>query len=307
MPKAEVYPFLYERKGVRFNDGKISDIRSFAGKKIINVIANGFTFKINVDKNQTDLSYLRDYSKNDQVRLRFVHEVKTGAKSYAINDWISISKNVRTYGVINKKLFNKFYGENDDQKISLIKPANTIVQPKVVSFKKLTYNGKRKQSYFERIVMTIYGGELEAEYAEMDQKEGLIRAKNAVFTDKAGNVINGKEMIFELKKGTYYTNLKPPVAKESNLTLKNPNESRIEFSARDSVKMGKDKLVMYLYGKAKIRYENINIVADEIVYNNKTLAGTARNPILTDEKSKISTSGSFLKFDLKGKTEVWQK
>ncbi|KQR69814.1 M56 family metallopeptidase [Pedobacter sp. Leaf176] len=139
MPKPEVYPFLYEANKVRFNDGKISSITSSGNKKIINVIANGYNFKIAINRLQTDFADLKDYQTGDDVRLRFVHEVKTGAKSYSIKDWISISKNIRTFGVRNGILFHKFYKDDGRQKVAHIKTNISSSDNLIANNSKLEY------------------------------------------------------------------------------------------------------------------------------------------------------------------------
>ena len=102
--------FSYEANKVRFTDGEITKVTDYsANYKEIEVTASGHKFFVKIGKEQVDVKELNDFKKGDPVRLRFVHEVKSGAKSYSINDWVSISKNIREYGVKNKKLFNFFY------------------------------------------------------------------------------------------------------------------------------------------------------------------------------------------------------
>ena len=118
-PNEKPAPFLFEVNRVRFNDGVITKAGSaVAGKRTIEVSANGFTFLVIINSGQVALSELASFKIGDKVRLRFVHEVKTGSKSYLIKDWVAISKDIRDYGVKNTKMFGRFYEQvprKDDQ------------------------------------------------------------------------------------------------------------------------------------------------------------------------------------------------
>lgn len=103
------YPFLYERNKVRFADGQISHIVKYPNgkwKTAVFEIVNGYKFYLSFKPDAPDLNGIEW---GDHLRLRFVHEVKTAAKEYRINDWVSISKDEQDYGVKNPDFFNKFY------------------------------------------------------------------------------------------------------------------------------------------------------------------------------------------------------
>lgn len=103
------YPFLYERNKVRFADGQISHIVKYPNgkwKTAVFEIANGYKFYLSFKPDAPDLNGIEW---GDHLRLRFVHEVKTAAKEYRVNDWVSISKDEQDYGVKNPDLFYKFY------------------------------------------------------------------------------------------------------------------------------------------------------------------------------------------------------
>ncbi|WP_316793106.1 M56 family metallopeptidase [Pedobacter frigoris] len=109
-PNRKPAPFLYEANRVRYNDGVITKAGSVvAGKRTMEVTANGFKFIIKINSNQVALSELASFKQGDHVWLRFVHEVKTGAATYSITDWTSISKDMKAYGVKNKQMFYRFY------------------------------------------------------------------------------------------------------------------------------------------------------------------------------------------------------
>ncbi|HTH82779.1 MAG TPA: M56 family metallopeptidase, partial [Mucilaginibacter sp.] len=103
------YPFLYEANKVRFAEGQISHITNYPNGKWKTALfetVNGYKFNLSFKPDASDLESIKE---DDHVRLRFVHEVKTGAKRYAISDWVSITTNMRDYGVKNPEWFFKFY------------------------------------------------------------------------------------------------------------------------------------------------------------------------------------------------------
>ncbi|QEC75314.1 M56 family metallopeptidase [Mucilaginibacter ginsenosidivorax] len=103
------YPFLYEVNRVRFTDGKVAQIEKDSNGKWKTAVIekdNGYRFNLAFKANSPDFAGIKQ---GDQVRLRFVHEVKTGKKVYAVNDWVSISENIADYGFKNPDMFYKFY------------------------------------------------------------------------------------------------------------------------------------------------------------------------------------------------------
>jgi len=105
------YPFLYEANKVRFADGQVSNIIKYPNGKWKSALfetVNGYKFNLSFKPSAPDLNSIEW---GDHVRLRFVHEVKTGAKTYRINDWVSIATNIKDYGIKNPELFSRFYTE----------------------------------------------------------------------------------------------------------------------------------------------------------------------------------------------------
>jgi len=286
MPKPEVYPFLYEANKVRFNDGKISSITSSGNKKTINVIANGYNFKISINRLQTDFADLNDYQKGDDVRLRFVHEAKTGTKSYLINDWISISKNIRTFGVRNKILFSKFYEKDGHQKVAENRNAAAIIsrdaiRPKFISSDKITGNIQNKTSYYENAVVLIFSDILKAKYVYYNQKTNVLIAKGATLEVKGGNKLSAQQIIFDLNKNTY--SAANPEGKTVEDTLEKSKlqkgliENKVGYSAIDSIKLSKDEKIITLFGNAKVFNKKHLLTGTKIVYNSQSGIAKAYN------------------------------
>lgn len=114
------YPFLYEANKVRFAEGQISNITKYPNGKWKTAVferVNGYKFYLSFKPNAPDLNSIKW---GDHVTLRFVHEVKTGPKTYDIADWVAISPDIKDYGIKNPDFFFKFYERsNDDSRIQL--------------------------------------------------------------------------------------------------------------------------------------------------------------------------------------------
>ncbi|PJJ84795.1 M56 family metallopeptidase [Mucilaginibacter auburnensis] len=109
------YPFLFEANKVRFADGQITRITKYPNGKWKTAVferVNGYKFNLSFKPNAPDLNGIAD---GDHVTLRFVHEVKTGAKAYKIADWVAISPDIKDYGIKNPDFFFKFYEVKTDK------------------------------------------------------------------------------------------------------------------------------------------------------------------------------------------------
>ncbi|TSD66615.1 M48 family metalloprotease [Inquilinus sp. KBS0705] len=101
--------FLYEVNKVRFADGLVTNVQKYANgkwKSAVVQVANGYQIKFNIKPTAPAFTGIKA---GDQVRFRFVHEIKTGAKEYTLNDWVSISTDIKDYGIKNPDYFYKFY------------------------------------------------------------------------------------------------------------------------------------------------------------------------------------------------------
>ncbi|MES2265791.1 MAG: M56 family metallopeptidase [Bacteroidota bacterium] len=100
--------FLYEVNRVRFTNGQVSNIKKYLNGKWKSAIveANGYKIRFNIKPNAPDFNNIKE---GDNVTFRFVHEAKTGAKEYTVYDWVSISTDIKNYGVKNPDYFYKFY------------------------------------------------------------------------------------------------------------------------------------------------------------------------------------------------------
>jgi hypothetical protein len=102
-------PFLSEINHVHYADGQITHIEKYANgkwKSAVLEVVNGYKFKLNFKSDVPDFKNIEDA---DHVRLRFVNEVAKSSKEYVVNDWLSITTNIKDYGIKNPELFSRFY------------------------------------------------------------------------------------------------------------------------------------------------------------------------------------------------------
>ncbi|GAA4340205.1 hypothetical protein GCM10023149_51430 [Mucilaginibacter gynuensis] len=107
--KIPQYPFLYEVNKVRFTDGQVTAIQKYPNgkwKSAVVEVVNGYKIKFNIKPNAPTFDGIEQ---GDHVRFRFVNEVKTGAKEYTVNNWVSLSSDIKNYGIKNPDVFYKFY------------------------------------------------------------------------------------------------------------------------------------------------------------------------------------------------------
>jgi beta-lactamase regulating signal transducer with metallopeptidase domain len=101
--------FLFEANHVRYTDGQVTNIKKYPNgkwKSAVVEVVNGYKIKFNIKPTAPDFTNIEW---GDHVTFRFVHEVKTGKKEYVVNDWISLTTNIKDYGIKNPDFFYKFY------------------------------------------------------------------------------------------------------------------------------------------------------------------------------------------------------
>lgn len=136
------YPFLYEANKVRFAEGQITRITKYPNGKWKTAVferVNGYKFNLSFKLTAPDLNSIED---GDHVRLRFIHEVKTGDKTYKIADWVAISTDIKDYGIKNPKWFYKFYemAQADTIRLSAIDGVERLGNNPLVLIDDVEYN-----------------------------------------------------------------------------------------------------------------------------------------------------------------------
>lgn len=316
--KIENHAFLYEANKARSASSKIKSIEKNVNGKIEKIVLNDglFTINLNLKAQNIHNSYLKT---GDQVLVKFIGEKLVSKNTYTTDKMIVLYSEPKKYTIKNEALYNRFYFNDGKQKVAVVKneaaKASELVEPKIISFKKMTGDVQHKVSYLENVVIDISNCRLEASYVELDQANNKMIAKNASLKNSKQNVmVKSNLMTFDLKKGDYRIDIGDETKTGNDLEKlinsivyrDNIDNSDLAYSARDSVKMSRDRSIVTLYGKAKLDYKNFTISADEATYNKNTEKITAKNLILRNKLTGITTIGSYGEFDINGKVEVWQ-
>jgi len=184
--------------------------------------------------------------------------------------------------------------------------------PRFISSSKITGNIRSNITSFEDVILKISGSTIKAKSAEWNKNNHELSVFDAVIKN-GGTVIIAEKAVFNLLDGTYRTyELTSQNEKDVSFTdfglKENENmiSKMIQYKAKDSIKLSKDKNIIYLYGKAKLLTNDISIDAEEITYNSKTKMGSARDLVVTQLGSGTKIKGSKANFNLNGKVEIWQ-
>ncbi|MBE5321287.1 hypothetical protein IM793_19150 [Pedobacter sp. MR2016-19] len=316
--KIENHAFLYEANKARSASSKIKSIEKNVNGKIEKIVLNDglFTINLNLKVQNIHNNYLKI---GDHVLVKFIGEKLVSKNTYTTDKMIVLYSEPKKYTIKNEALYNRFYFSDGKQKVAVVKneAAKVLepVEPKIISFKKMTGDVQHKVSYLENVVIDISNCRLEARYVELDQANNKMIAKNASLKNSKQNVmVKSNLMTFDLKKGDYRIDIGDETKTGNDLEklinsiayIDNIDNSDAAYSARDSVKMSRDRSIVTLYGKAKLDYKNFTISADEATYNKNTEKITAKNLILRNKLTGITTIGSYGEFDINGKVEVWQ-
>ncbi|NMN39292.1 M56 family metallopeptidase [Pedobacter sp. SG918] len=313
-------PFLYGMNGLRFIFSRIANIDQDANHiKRITLKHNSYTIILDVALENFVSNNIRV---GDEISVQFIGEKLIAPDTYFSNQVVELHSRQNKYAFKAKTLYTKYQNNNITGITDSIKKVDSPVKPKIISFKKITGDVKHKVSYLENAVIDIVNCRLEAEYVELDQLNGKMIAKNAVLKANEGGSATAKIIIFNLRNGSYSAENSTGATKVSkglgsdhqmlqrmrdSLTkTDNKVETSVSYSARDSIKMSRDKSIVTLYGKAKLDYKNFSISADEATYNRNTEKITAKNLTLRNKVTGITMLGSYGEFDINGKAEVWQ-
>ncbi|WP_159435230.1 hypothetical protein [Pedobacter suwonensis] len=149
----------------------------------------------------------------------------------------------------------------------------------------------------ENAVIDIVDCRLNAKYVQLDEPNNKMIAKNAVLKTKDGNSLTASVIVFDLKNGNFKATSdngkaadpkKPGLERQlKNALLVQPfNEAdaKVEYLARDSVKMSKDKSIIYLFGDAMVIYNGVKLSGSKITYNKTNNTISANKAMVSSNK-----------------------
>lgn len=307
-PKIDKHAFLYEANKARFASSKIKSIQKGANGKIEKIVLNDGFFTINLNLKTQNIKD-DNFKAGDKVLVKFIGEKLISKNTYNTDKMIVLYSEPKKYTIKNEALYNRFYLSDGKQKVAAMKNDTTKVggpvEPKIISFKKIIGDVKHKVSYMENAVIDIVNCRLEAEYVELDQLNGKMIAKNAVLKAKEGGSATAKIIVFNLKDGSYRAengegkvglNIHDAAHEKDFLTKLN---DKVEYVAKDSVKMSKDRSIVSLFGNARLFYNKIKLSGSKIVYNKKDNTVLVNDATMTSGDTKVRADSLF--FDIKTK------
>jgi len=181
------------------------------------------------------------------------------------------------------------------------------VKPRIISYRKLRGDVKTKTYYIENAVIDIVNCRLEAGYVEFDQANNKILARNATLKTLDGkSTIKSALFTFDLNSGAYSAennndaktggNIHDAERKKDLLIKLN---DKVDYAAKDSVKISRDKLIVSLFGNAMLSYNEVKLSGSKIVYNKKDNRVLVNDATMTSGDTKIKADS--LVFDIKTK------
>jgi lipopolysaccharide export system protein LptA len=306
----EKHAFLYEANKVRFASSKIKSIQKGANGKIEKIVLNDGLFTISLNLTAQNIKN-NDFKVGDRVLVKFIGEKLVSKNTYTTDKLIMLYSKSKKYLIKNETLYNRFYFNDGKQKVAAVRdePAKVSepVKPKIISFSKITGDTKNKISYMNNAVIDIINCRLEAEYVELDQGNNKMVAKNASLKNSKQNVMVKSNLItFDLKHGGYSIDIGDETKTDNDLEKlinsiahgDNADNSEVEYSARDSVKINKDKSIISLFGNAKVFHNKTMLSGTKIVYNKKNSSVMVNNATMMSSDNKTVKADSIY-FDLK--------
>ncbi|QKJ30135.1 M56 family metallopeptidase [Mucilaginibacter mali] len=188
--KLPTAPFLYEPNKVRYADGQISDIKKYPNGKWKSALfetVNGYKFYLTFKPNAPAM---KDIQWGDHVRLRFVHEVSNGNKTFNIADWVSISPGESGYGIRNPELFDKYYVDakattvntqaKQENKTAALPNKSDLLKLNLQAADSLCEDEKRQIIRLYNASVSAGDFKLEAAYVLVDKKNHLLYASGRI-------------------------------------------------------------------------------------------------------------------------------
>jgi hypothetical protein len=295
--KIENHAFIYEANKARSVSSKIKSIDRDVNDKIEKIVLKDGLFTINLN-----LQNIKDdhFKVGDRVLVKFIGEKLVSKNTYTTDKMIVLYSEPKRYMIKNEPLYNRFYFNDGKQKVAVVKneAAKVLVEPKIISFSKLTGFTKNKISYMENAVIEIKGGVLKAKKVEWNKNANTITAKGPFF-ERNGKIQTGDKMVFDLVKNSIITFL--PGQTEFHVPANAVKD--VHYKA-DTVLLSKDKSIVTMLGNASFwsdfhgRYSG-----SKIIYNSAENTASIINANVYAKEIRRGFRADSIKIDLKaGKT-----
>jgi len=295
--KIENYAFLYEANKARSASSKIKSIQKDVNGKIEKIVLNDGLFTINLILAAQNIKN-NGFKVGDRVLVKFIGEKLVSKNTYTTDKLIVLYSEPKKYLIKNEALYNRFYFNDGKQKVAAVKnepvKVSGPVEPKIISFSKMTGDVKSKTSYMENAVIEIKGGLLKAKKVEWDKNANIITAKRPFF-ERNGKIQTGDKMVFDLVKNSIIT-FQPG---KTEFYVPSNAVKDIHYEA-DTVLLSKDKSIVTMLGNASIwsdfhgRYSG-----SKIVYNSAENTASIINANVYAKEIRRGFRADSIKIDLK--------
>jgi len=290
-------PFLYGMNGLRFTFSRIAAIDRDANH-IQRITLKHHNYRIILDVAEEKFSS-SSIQIGDEISVEFTGEKLIAPDTYFSNQIVELHSRQNKYIFKAKKRYAKYHSSADALTgiTTSIKKIGSPIKPKIISFNKMTGDVDKKISYIENAVIDIVDSRLTAKFVEFDQLNNKMTAKNAVLKAKDGNSLTASVIVFDLKNGNFKATSgngkaadpkKPGLERQlKNALLVQPfNEAdaKVEYRAKDSVKMSKDKSIIYLFGDAIVIYNGVKLSGSKITYNKTNNTISANKAMVSSNK-----------------------
>jgi hypothetical protein len=300
---AKKLPFLYGLNGLRFTYSKIVSIDKDA-KYIKRITLNDNNYTIQFDVSHENFIN-KEINIGDEVSVTFVGEKLVSSKTYFSNQLMELHSRQNKYALKAKKFDVMYYLDQEKAVIDTLKTVKSGTV-KVISYSKINGDVKNKISYMENAVMELLNYRLEAGHIEFDQGNNKIIAKNGILKSLDGKaIVKSTLFTFDLTKrsysaenieGKFEANVSDVEREKDFLARLN---DKVDYVAKDSVKMSKDRSIISLFGNARLFYNEFKLSGSKIVYNKKSNTVFVNDATMLSGDNKVKADS--LSFDLNTK------
>lgn len=305
-------PFLYGMNGLRFTFSRIAAIDRDANH-IQRITLKHNHYRIILDVAEENFSG-SNIQVGDEISVEFSGEKLIAPDTYFSNQIVELHSRQNRYTFKAKTRYAKYHSSADaiTGVTTSLKKVGSPIKPKIISFGKMTGDVDKKISYIENAVIDIVNSRLTAKLVELDQLNHKMTAKNAVLRANQGGSLAASVIVFDLTNGNFNAEsrsgkVENPKKRELEHQLKNAllaqpinkADAKVEYRAKDSVKMSKDKSIVYLFGDAMVIYNGIKVNGSKITYNKKNNTFLANGATVSSDKIDGLIKADSIYLDLK--------
>ncbi|PST84714.1 hypothetical protein C7T94_00845 [Pedobacter yulinensis] len=302
-------PFLYEANRARFAYSRISKLTTDASGHISALWLNDGHFSLRFNLAGQKL-LAGNFRSGDSVLVKFFGEAKAGGKVYTSSKLIALYSQPRGKELRNPAHYSRFYQEDGRQQqvATTAGPENIPLgyqQDAGAEQHRAAYGGARtdvpvRVARFESIsgregITELTGADLLAgRFSIHAGKASLNRHPNQLKATDFKIIQDGKALIAAPGAQLSVNMNTGDFTVQEQLRLKD-GDIEVEYSARDSTRVFKDRSRIDLFGKAEFKTAHFKIEGSRIEYDYKAQLVTAHDfAVVHSRRPGVRTTGSLL-------------